>query len=79
MACGTHGRRYFSRVQEVFASGDHAQAKELSDQSKAAAAARDAANAKAAASIWAQKNNGKDLWEIDLHLLLLEEVRAGVA
>lgn len=44
---------------------------------KAAGVARDAANAKAAASIWAQKNNGKDLWEIDLHLLLLAEARCG--
>ena len=57
----------------AFVAGDGAKAKELSDQAKAAGAARDAANGKAADAIWAQKNNGRDVWTVDLHLLLLQE------
>ena len=57
----------------AYEAGDKARAKELSLQ---AAAQREAAaekNAQAARAIFAQKNNGRGLWEIDLHLLLVAE------
>ena len=59
--------------QQAYQSGDGAGAKQLSVQANAKRAAAAAKNQEAARAIFAQKNNGRGLWEVDLHLLLVAE------
>ena len=59
--------------QQAYQSGDGAGAKQLSLQANAKRAAAAAKNEEAARAIFAQKNNGRGLWEVDLHLLLVAE------
>ena len=64
--------------QAAYQSGDKAGAKQLSLQANAKRGEAAAKNEEAARCIFAQKNNGRGLWEVDLHLLLVAEALARV-
>jgi DNA-nicking Smr family endonuclease len=62
-----------AQSQAAWNAGDKAAAKKLSEEGKAAGAAMDAANARAAEAYFAANNRGKPLTEIDLHGLHVSE------
>ncbi|KAJ3056660.1 hypothetical protein HK097_005336 [Rhizophlyctis rosea] len=63
----------FSQSRAAYSSGKKADAKQLSDKAKALDAQLKDLNAKAAAEIFHHHNHNRDLSEVDLHGLFVEE------